>query len=75
MTVDEMLERAFDLRGTPPNTRRTYTYCVHHFERFVGGPITELGRQQVEQFLLHLVMDDNYFCRPTTTTFAGRSPY
>jgi len=57
MTVDEMLERAFDLRGTPPNTRRTYTYCVHHFERFVGGPITELGRQQVEQFLLHLVRE------------------
>jgi hypothetical protein len=21
------------------------------------------------------LMDDNYFCRPTTTTFAGRSPY
>jgi hypothetical protein len=21
------------------------------------------------------VMDDNYFCRPTTTTSAGRSPY
>jgi integrase/recombinase XerD len=57
MTVDDMLERAFDLRGTPPNTRRTYTYCVHHFERFVGSPVTELGRQQVEQFLLHLVRE------------------
>jgi integrase len=57
MTVDEMLERAFDLRGTPPNTRRTYTYCVHHFEKFVGSPVTELGRQQVEQFLLHLVRE------------------
>jgi site-specific recombinase XerD len=27
------------------------------FEKFVGGPVTKLGRQQVEQFLLHLVRE------------------
>jgi site-specific recombinase XerD len=57
MTVDEILERAFDLRGTPPTTRKTYTYCIHLFERFVGRDVTTLGRQQVEQFLLHLVRE------------------
>jgi integrase len=57
MTVDEILERAFDLRGTPPTTRKTYTYCIHLFERFVGRDVTQLGRQQVEQALLHLVRE------------------
>jgi hypothetical protein len=28
MTIQEKLDRAFDLRGTPANTRRTYRLCI-----------------------------------------------
>jgi integrase/recombinase XerD len=57
MTIQEKLDRAFDLRGTPANTRRTYRWCIGKFERYAGRPACELGREQVEQFLLHLVRD------------------
>jgi site-specific recombinase XerD len=57
MTTDDQLTRVFDLRGTPPRTRETYTRCIHAFERYFGYPACELGREQVEQFLLHLVRD------------------
>jgi site-specific recombinase XerD len=55
MTIDERLERAFDLRGTPATTRKTYRWCIGKFERFVGRPVNEVGREEVERFLLHLV--------------------
>jgi site-specific recombinase XerD len=57
MTIQEKLNEAFDLRGTPTNTRRTYRWCIGKFERFAGRPASELGREQVEQFLLHLVRE------------------
>ena len=55
MTTQEHLERAFALRGTPLNTRASYRRCIAQFERFIGRPASELGREQVERFLLHLV--------------------
>jgi site-specific recombinase XerD len=57
MTIQEKLDCAFDLRGTPSNTRRTYGWCIRKFERFAGRPVNELGRRDVERFLLHLVRD------------------
>ena len=57
MTVDEALERAFDLRGTPRTTRDTYRSCIHIFEKYVGRDVTALGRQEVEQFMLHLARE------------------
>jgi hypothetical protein len=38
MTIQERLERAFDLRGTPDSTRRTYAGAIDRFERFFGRP-------------------------------------
>lgn len=35
MDTYERLERAFELRGTPANTRRAYTGAVTRFERFL----------------------------------------
>jgi site-specific recombinase XerD len=55
MTTDVLLARAFDLRDTPANTRATYTRCIHAFERHFRRPACELGRTEVEQFLLDLV--------------------
>ena len=55
MTNQESLERAFDLRGTPANTRSTYRRCIGRFERFAGRCADQIGRPDVEQFLLHLV--------------------
>ena len=55
MTIQERLDRALDLRGTPANTRRTYGLCIGHFERFVARAEAEVGRADVERFLLHLV--------------------
>jgi site-specific recombinase XerD len=57
MTIKERLERAFDLRGTPPTTRSTYGFCIARFERFAGRPAEELGREHVERFLLHLIRE------------------
>lgn len=57
MTIQEGLERAFDLRGTPANTRSTYRRCIGRFERFAGRCADQLGRPDVERFLLHLVHD------------------
>ena len=70
MTIQERLERAFDLRGTPDSTRRTYGGCIGVFERFAGRPAGELDRQDVERFLLHLVHDRKV--RPSThNVYAG----
>lgn len=55
--VDERLERAFDLRGTPLTTRRTYRWAIGAFERFLGRPPAEANREEVERYLLHLVHD------------------
>jgi Phage integrase, N-terminal SAM-like domain len=57
MTIQRRLERAFDLRGTPDSTRRTYAGAIDRFERFFGRPATELGREHVEQFLLDLARE------------------
>ena len=70
MTIEETLERAFDLRGTPATTRRTYTSCVRTFEKFVGRSVMALGRQEVEQFLLHLVRERR-LSAPSHNVYAG----
>jgi hypothetical protein len=58
MDTYESLERAFDLRGTPADTRRVYTGAIARFEEFFDDrPAWELGRAQIEQFVLHLVID------------------
>jgi len=57
MDVEELLQRAFDLRSTPVNTRKTYRYCIYVFEKYFDRDVTELGRPQVEDFLLHLVRE------------------
>jgi integrase/recombinase XerD len=53
--IQKEIERAFDLRDTPHNTRATYSRCIGKFEEFFGRPASELGRKEVEEFLLHLV--------------------
>jgi integrase/recombinase XerD len=45
----------FNLRGTPLNTRKTYTYCIGRFERHFGSSAAQLGREHVRRYLLHLV--------------------
>ena len=45
----------FELRGTPTNTRTTYTGCIDRFERHFGVSAAKLGKKQVREFLLHLV--------------------
>ncbi|MEO6601416.1 MAG: phage integrase N-terminal SAM-like domain-containing protein [Polyangiaceae bacterium] len=49
------LTEAFGLRGTSPNTRATYEGCVDRFERHFGKSASRLGRNEVREFLLHLV--------------------
>jgi integrase/recombinase XerD len=56
MDTYEKLERAFELRGTPANTRNCYLGVVERFERFFDDrSASELGREHVEQFLLYLI--------------------
>jgi integrase/recombinase XerD len=43
------------LRGLSDNTRETYLHCVTVFARHHGRSPTLLGREQVRDFLLHLV--------------------
>jgi site-specific recombinase XerD len=57
MSIEETLERAFDLRGTPATTRRMYKSCIRGFEKFVGRCAAQAGRPEVEAFLLHLVRE------------------
>jgi integrase/recombinase XerD len=64
MALQEKLQRAFDLRETPATTRSTYQWCIGVFERFAGRSAADLGRQDVERFLLHLVRDRKL--RPST---------
>jgi site-specific recombinase XerD len=45
----------FDLRGTPPGTRRVYTGCIERFERHFARGTAALGEQHVRQFLLHML--------------------
>jgi hypothetical protein len=45
----------FNLRGTPLNTRKTYSYCIERFERHFGSSAARLGRGHVRRYLLHLV--------------------
>jgi site-specific recombinase XerD len=51
----EKLVEEFNLRGTPLNTRKTYTYCIGRFERHFGSGAAQLGREHVRRYLLHLV--------------------
>lgn len=55
--IQDRLNRAFDLRNTPTNTRLTYLRCIEKFEQHCGKPACRLGRQHVEDFLLHLVRE------------------
>lgn len=64
MDTYERLEHAFDLRGTPVNTRKTYARCIGKFERFAGRCANTLERPDVERFLLHLVHE----CRVSPST-------
>lgn len=57
MKPKDRLERAFDLRNTPVNTRLIYLRCVAKFEKHHGKSALRLGRQHVEDFLLHLVRE------------------
>lgn len=57
MKLKDRLDRAFDLRNTPVNTRLTYLRCIAKFEQHHGKPASRLGRQHVEDFLLHLVRE------------------
>src|SRR5688572_2588286 len=43
------------LRGLSDNTRETYLHCVTVFARHHGLSPARLGREQVRDFLLHLV--------------------
>lgn len=49
------LVEEFNLRGTPLNTRKTYSYCIERFERHFGSSAAQLGRDHVRRYLLHLV--------------------
>lgn len=55
--IQDRLNRAFDLRNIPTNTRVTYVRCIEKFEQHCGKPASRLGRQHVEDFLLHLVRE------------------
>jgi hypothetical protein len=48
----------FNLRGTPLNTRKTYTFCIGRFERDFGSSAARLGREHVRRFLLYLVQHE-----------------
>ena len=72
MDTYESLERAFELRGTPANTRRVYIGAVARFEEFFDDrPAWELGRAQIEQFVLHLVIDRGLSPSTTNQTVAA----
>ena len=53
--LSKKLVEEFNLRGTPVNTRKIYSYCIGRFERHFGSSATRLGREHVRRFLLHLV--------------------
>jgi integrase/recombinase XerD len=52
--LQKRLVEEFELRGTPGNTRRTYTYCIGRFEQHFGRSAATLGRAEVRRFLVHL---------------------
>jgi site-specific recombinase XerD len=53
--LHKKLIEEFNLRGTPLNTRKTYSYCIGRFERHFASSATRLGREHVRRFLLYLV--------------------
>lgn len=53
--LKKRLVEEFNLRGTPLNTRKTYTYCIERFERHYGQSAATLGCDEIRRFLLHLV--------------------
>lgn len=53
--LHKRLIEEFNLRGTPLNTRKTYSYCIDRFERYFGQSAARLNREHVRRLLLHLV--------------------
>lgn len=57
--LEKRFAEEFELRNTPINTRLTYRRCIERFERHFGKSAAQLGREQIRQYLLHLVEHDN----------------
>ena len=50
------------LHGLRPLTQETYERQVRRFMQYVGKPLGKTGLGDVKAYLLHLVIDVNYFC-------------
>jgi len=57
--LEKRLAQEFELRNTPVNTRLTYRRCIERFERHFDKSAAHLGREEVRQYLLHLVEHRN----------------
>ena len=55
---DKMAED-LKLKGLSSNTQKTYLYCAASFARHHGMSPTQMGREQVRDYLLHLVEEQN----------------
>lgn len=51
---DKMLQD-MQLRGFSPNTQRTYLNHLRHFEKYFQKPATQLGVDDLRNYLLHLI--------------------
>lgn len=55
-TIQKLL---FDmqLRGMSPGTQQNYSNCVKAFQRYYGKPATELGENEIREFLHYLIAE------------------
>jgi site-specific recombinase XerD len=51
----DKMEEDLELKGVSPATRRTYLYCAAAFVRHHGKSPQQMGREQVRDYLLHLL--------------------
>jgi hypothetical protein len=58
-TLRDKMEGDLKLKGLSPNTRKTYLLCAASFVRHYGKPPARMGRIEVRDYLLHLVLSIN----------------
>jgi len=55
--LKEQMKADLQLKGFKPNTQRTYLREVSNFARYFDKSPEELGKEEVKEYLLHLMND------------------
>ena len=58
--LKEQMKADLQLNGFKPNTQRTYLREVSNFARYFDKSPEELGKEEVKEYLLHLMKIRSY---------------